>query len=75
MCVVDMSDGTSLGSLNWFAVHGTSLNNTNRLLSGDNRGYASYLLEQHFNGPTQVVPPGHGAFVAAFASTNLGVVY
>jgi hypothetical protein len=49
------------------------LNNTNRLLSGDNRGYASYLLEQHFNGPTEQVAPGKGNFVGAFASTNLGV--
>ena len=26
------------------------MNNTNTLTSGDNRGYASYLLEQHVNG-------------------------
>ncbi|RYY71777.1 hypothetical protein EON63_21440 [archaeon] len=31
-------------------VHGTAMNNTNTLTSGDNRGYASYLLEQHING-------------------------
>lgn len=61
-----------LGSLNWFAVHGTSMNNTNTLVSGDNKGYASYLLEREINGPD--VSVGHGSFVAAFASTNLGDV-
>lgn len=61
-----------LGVLNFFAVHGTSMNNTNTLTSGDNRGYASYSLEREINGPH--VPTGHGSFVAAFASTNLGDV-
>lgn len=62
--------GDSLGVLNWFAVHGTSMNNTNTLTSGDNKGYASYMLERTINGPT--VTTGKGSFVAAFASTNLG---
>lgn len=61
-----------IGVLNWFAVHGTSMNNTNTLISGDNKGYASYLLERDYNGPE--VATGHGNFVAAFASTNLGDV-
>ena len=30
--------GEDIGVLNWFAVHGTSMNNTNKLISGDNRG-------------------------------------
>lgn len=64
--------GRMMGVLNWFAVHGTSMNNTNTLVSGDNRGYASYLLEREVNGPDAVV--GMGPFVAAFASTNLGDV-
>jgi neutral ceramidase len=68
----DSADGKPLGMLNWFAVHGTSMNNTNHLLSGDNRGYASYLFERHMNG--KEVPTGQGEFVAAFASTNLGDV-
>lgn len=70
--VADDEDGKELGMLNWFAVHGTSMNNTNVLISGDNKGYASYLAERHFNGPD--VLPGKGDFVAAFASTNLGDV-
>ena len=59
---------------NWFAVHPTSLNNTNKLVSGDNKGHASYLFEKHMNGPSEVVRPGAGDFVAAFAATNLGDV-
>ena len=30
-------DGSELGMFNWFAVHGTSMNNTNLLVSGDNK--------------------------------------
>lgn len=33
----------------WFAVHCTSMNNTNTLISGDNKGHASYLMEQAMN--------------------------
>lgn len=59
--------------LNWFAVHGTSLNSTNGLISGDNRGLASYLVEKKMNGDA-TMPGAKGKFVAAFASTNLGDV-
>jgi len=47
------------------------MNNTNTLVSSDNVGYASILLEQHVN---QGSLPGNGSFVAAFASSNLGDV-
>jgi neutral ceramidase len=63
-----------MGVFNWFAVHPTSMNNTNKLVSGDNKGYASYLMERAFNGPTSKTLPGAGEFVAAFVSTNLGDV-
>merc|ERR1712136_501184 len=53
------------------AIHGTSMNNTNKLISGDNRGRASMLFEQAMNGDAL---PGMGPFVAAFAATNLGDV-
>lgn len=59
------------GAINWFAVHPTSMNNTNRLVSSDNVGYASILLEKEYN-PDSL--PGKGSFVGAFASTNLGDV-
>jgi neutral ceramidase len=65
-----------LGVLNWYAVHATSMNNTNTLISGDNKGYASYELEKYVNSNNgeDISLPGHGEFVAAFASTNLGDV-
>ena len=65
------SNYTDLGMVNWFAVHGTSMNSTNLLISGDNKGYASYEFERAMN---PISLPGQGHFVAAFASTNLGDV-
>lgn len=61
-----------LGVINWFAVHPTSMNNTNKLISSDNVGYASVLMEKALNGNTTL--PGKGTIVCAFASTNLGDV-
>ncbi|XP_043588615.1 neutral ceramidase [Bombus pyrosoma] len=60
-----------LGVINWFAIHPTSMNNTNHLLSSDNVGYASILFEKIMNNDSL---PGKGQFVAAFASSNLGDV-
>ncbi|XP_043269436.1 neutral ceramidase [Venturia canescens] len=65
------ADGHPLGVINWFAVHPTSMNNTNRLVSSDNVGYAATLFERRMNKNTMI---GKGRFVAAFASTNLGDV-
>ncbi|XP_070544626.1 putative neutral ceramidase C [Ptychodera flava] len=65
------SDGKDMGMINWFAVHCTSMNNTNKLISSDNKGYASYLFEQKMN---DGVRPGQGSFVAAFAQSNEGDV-
>jgi neutral ceramidase len=66
MTVLRMEDesGNELGMLNWFAVHGTSMTNTNQYISGDNKGYASYLFEKYKNGNNSL--PGIGPFVAAF---------
>lgn len=61
-----------VGILNWFSVHGTSMNSSNMQISGDNKGYASYLTEKYVNGNETL--PGQGDFVAAFGSTNLGDV-
>ena len=36
--LADDADRTPLGMVNWFSVHGTSMNNTNKLVSGDNKG-------------------------------------
>lgn len=60
-----------IGSIAWFAVHPTSMNNTNKLVSGDNKGWASNLMEKRLN-PGQL--PGVGPVVCAFGSSNLGDV-
>ena len=70
--LADNTAATPLGMVNWFSVHGTSMNNTNQLVSGDNKGYASYQFEAAHN-PAGTLP-GKGAFVGAFAATNLGDV-
>ncbi|XP_069373818.1 neutral ceramidase [Paralichthys olivaceus] len=64
-------DGDGIGMLSWFSVHAVSMNYTNRMVSSDNMGYASYLLEQDKN-PGDL--PGQGGFVAGFSSSNLGDV-
>ncbi|MFO0728636.1 MAG: neutral/alkaline non-lysosomal ceramidase N-terminal domain-containing protein [Myxococcota bacterium] len=38
--------GKLRGLLNWFAVHGTSHDKKNRLVSPDNKGYAAWKVEQ-----------------------------
>ena len=54
-------DGRTVGVVHWFATHGTSLSNRNRLVSGDNKGYAAWAWES-----------GERGVVAAFAQTNSG---
>eukprot|EP01065_Artemidia_motanka_P040940 TRINITY_DN522_c0_g1_i1.p1 TRINITY_DN522_c0_g1~~TRINITY_DN522_c0_g1_i1.p1 ORF type:complete len:828 (+),score=322.04 TRINITY_DN522_c0_g1_i1:61-2484(+) len=68
----DDANGKPVGIFNWFAIHGTALNNTNTLVSGDSRGIASQRVEQKYQ--TGNALPGQEDFVAAFASTNLGDV-
>jgi neutral ceramidase len=61
--------GRPVGLLDFFATHGTSMTNTNQLISSDNKGYASYRVEHDRYG----VDWAHrGGFVAAFAQTNSG---
>ena len=55
-------DGVPVGALTWFATHGTSMPNTNRLISGDNKGYAAYVWESD-----RAVK-----FVAGFPQSNPG---
>ena len=63
-------DGHEVGLINWFAVHGTSMGNDNLLISGDNKGYASYLFEK-LKGTDYTA---QHTFVAAFAQSNEGDV-
>jgi neutral ceramidase len=63
-------DGTEVGTINWFAVHATSLGNTNLLISGDNKGLASAQMER-LKGTNYAAAP---TFVAAFAQSSSGDV-
>ena len=38
--------GLPLGLINWFSVHATSMNGSNTLVSGDNKGVASHIMEK-----------------------------
>ena len=59
-----------VGAINWFPTHGTSLTNTNTLISGDNKGYAAYAWEHDAAGVRYL--DGTPGFVAAFPQTNSG---
>jgi len=55
-----------LGSINWFAVHTTSMPNTCYKVHSDNKGYAALYLEEHHR--------ENKDYVAAFAQGNSGDV-
>ncbi len=59
--------GQAIGTINWFPVHPTAMTYNNKLISGDQKGHACYLMESSF-GDKQ------GGFVAAFAQSNCGDV-
>jgi len=54
----------------WFPVHCTSINNTNKLISGDNKGVAAQLLEKWATSAKGNV--SQGEFVGAFGQANVG---
>lgn len=61
--------GRRVAAVNWFATHGTSMTNRNRLISSDNKGYAAYRRERLDFG-VDYLADGPPEFVAAFAQTN-----
>ena len=65
---VRLDDEQPIGCLNWYPIHPTDLGQKNKLVSGDNKGYASALFEQ------QISSKSHAPFVAAFANANCGDV-
>jgi neutral ceramidase len=65
------SDGKSIGVLNWFPVHGTSLLGNQTLIAGDNKGVAAYLLEQDIEANADDANAAQG-FVAGFSQANVG---
>lgn len=67
---LDEAGGAAAGMISWFAVHATNIGNQNRLISGDNKGLASYLFERR-KGANYAASK---TFVAAFANSNEGDV-
>lgn len=66
----DAAGGRPLGVLNWFGVHATSVGNHNRLINGDNKGYAAQLVEREYDADYAKAD----TFVAAFAQGSEGDV-
>jgi neutral ceramidase len=66
---IDGLEGKPIGIINWFPLHGVSMNNKNLLINGDNKGLAEYLFEKDLGSNYRP-----GDFVAAFAQSNAGDV-
>ncbi|MBW3084889.1 Neutral ceramidase [Austwickia sp. TVS 96-490-7B] len=66
--------GATVGAINWFAVHPTSLTSKNTLISTDNKGYAEWLWERGRAGVDYeaINQGGSPAMVAGFAISNGG---
>lgn len=64
-------EGRLVGTVNWFATHGTSMTNRNTLITGDNKGYAAYQCERLDHGVDYLAGESPD-FIAAFAQTNSG---
>lgn len=62
------NDGKEIGCINWYAIHPTNRGNKNKLITGDNKGYASYLFEKE----KQTSIHDKETFIAAFANSNCG---
>uniref|UniRef100_UPI0024572DBC neutral/alkaline non-lysosomal ceramidase N-terminal domain-containing protein n=1 Tax=Nocardia cyriacigeorgica TaxID=135487 RepID=UPI0024572DBC len=62
--------GREIGAITWFATHNTSMTNENRLISSDNKGFASFSFEHTEHGVRYL--DGRADFIAAFAQTNAG---
>ena len=65
----ETADGP-IGCLNWFAVHPTTMTYNNKLVSGDNKGYAAVTFERE----QRETYESSTGFVAAFAQSNCGDV-
>ena len=54
----------------WFAVHPVSMENTNKLISSDNKGYASYLFEKEMNPGSMMGQVNHNSLSWLFRQGN-----
>ncbi len=64
------NDNKEVGCLNWYPIHPTNRGNKNRLITGDNKGYAEYQFEKEKGMDVQQKE----TFIAAFANSNCGDV-
>ena len=55
LVILSADDDTPIGVVNWFAVHGVSMLNTNDLISSDNKGWASVMFEKSMNPESSLV--------------------
>ena len=67
---LDKAGELPIGEINWYPIHPTDLGQFNYYISGDNKGYASYLFEKEME--TDYF--AKDTFVAAFANSNCGDV-
>ncbi|KAJ3411253.1 hypothetical protein HDV05_002469 [Chytridiales sp. JEL 0842] len=68
LVAVREKDGKLKGVANWFGVHGVSMNKSNQYVTGDNKGFASYMWE------LEEKEKGNERFVAAFGQAASGDV-
>lgn len=68
MLSFETEDGRPLASINWFAVHCTSVHSDNTAIHFDNKGYAAQLTEE------DMAARGHDGYIAAFAQAAPGDV-
>ncbi len=61
------AQGQDLAAFNWFAIHGVSIPMENKLVSGDNKGLAAYLMEKQMGKGSR-----NPNFVAGFVQANSG---
>lgn len=66
------SNGSAVGSFNWFGVHATVLGEDAKLVSSDIKGYASLGFEKIMRARYDAPSDGADSFVAAFAQADLG---
>ncbi|MDP9142307.1 MAG: neutral/alkaline non-lysosomal ceramidase N-terminal domain-containing protein, partial [Pseudomonadota bacterium] len=64
-------NGSAVGAINWFGVHGTVIGSNLHLVSADNKGYASLGFEKIMK-TNYAATPGADSFVAAFPQADQG---
>ncbi|MGH3656335.1 MAG: neutral/alkaline non-lysosomal ceramidase N-terminal domain-containing protein [Micromonosporaceae bacterium] len=64
-------DGRTVGAINWFGTHNTSMSGDNRLISADNKGYAAYHWEREVS-DVDYLSDTDPDMITAFAQTNAG---